>query len=43
MEKDGGKQLKLKAMDEKTGKGRDFLYGKGQSVFPELFRLYNHC
>ena len=24
-------------------KGSDFLYGKGQSVFQELYRLYNHC
>jgi hypothetical protein len=30
-------------MDKKIRKGRDFLYGKEQYVFPELCRLYNHC
>jgi hypothetical protein len=26
-----------------SAKRRDFFYGKRQPVFPELYRLYNHC
>ena len=37
------KELILQKMKSTVRKQGDFLYGKRQSVFTVLYRLYNHC